>query len=187
VTRRIRGQEADTGRHIPILVVTAYATKEDEAACLEAGADGFLAKPFSPERLSSTLERFLLPVLGLEAESPVDMDTALQVVGGDRDLLRQAVGLFLERDYPRLLQNLKDGLVQQDAQAIKRTAHSLKGNLANLGSRSARDVVERIETMGRSADLLEMQATLEELEVEMKRFAACFTWWIPSHAQLVSA
>jgi CheY-like chemotaxis protein/signal transduction histidine kinase len=183
VTRRIRRQEADTGRHIPILVVSAYAAPGDEAACRQAGADGFLSKPFSPERLGRMMERFMLPAHGLEADSPVDMDIALQVVGGDRDLLRQAVGLFLERDYPRLLQDLRDGLARQDAPAVKRAAHSLKGNLANLGSRSAHEAAARIEAMSRAGELSQAQTALDDLQAEMKRLAACFARWMPAQSQ----
>jgi len=173
-TRLIRQREAGTGKHIPIVAITAYATKEDQDECLAAGADVYLPKPFSPERLSSAIERLLLPMPDLKAESPLDMDTALQVVGGDRELLRLAVGLFLERDYPRLLQDLKESLARRESQSVRRTAYSLKGDLASLGSRSAYDVASRIEAMGRAGDLDSASAALAQLEAEVKRFAAYF-------------
>ena len=118
--------------------------REDQERCLAAGVDGYLPKPFSPDRLSSAIERFMLPVPGLDAESPLDMDTALQVVGGDRELLRQAVSLFLERDYPRYVRNMKDGVARQDAGVIRKAASG------------------------------DVSAALEELETEVKRFAAYF-------------
>jgi CheY-like chemotaxis protein len=172
--RRIRQQETQSGRHIPILAITAYAVKEDQEKCLAAGADVYLPKPFSPERLNSAIEDSLLPLSGLDVESPLDMDTALQVVGGDRDLLRRAVGLFLERDYPRHLQDMKEGIARHDALAIRRAAHGLKGDLASLGSRSACDVALRIETMGREGVLDNVYAALQQLEAEVRRFAAYF-------------
>ncbi|MDA0709307.1 MAG: response regulator [bacterium] len=44
-TRRIRKNESETGRHIPIVAMTANAMKGDREACLGAGMDDYLSKP----------------------------------------------------------------------------------------------------------------------------------------------
>jgi CheY-like chemotaxis protein len=56
-TRNIRSFEAGTGRHIPILALTANAFEEDRNVCLQAGMDGFLAKPISTATLRAEIER----------------------------------------------------------------------------------------------------------------------------------
>jgi CheY-like chemotaxis protein/signal transduction histidine kinase/HPt (histidine-containing phosphotransfer) domain-containing protein len=174
-TRAIRKREAASGHHIPILAVTAYATKEDQRRCLEAGTDGYLSKPVSPEKLVAALERFLLPDGGHDSAPVVDLDGALEAVGGDRELLREAVGLFLEHDYPRHRAELREGLARQDARAIRAAAHGIKGAVGSFGGRAACDAALCLETMGRRGDLSVAQRALEELETEMERFAAFFT------------
>jgi two-component system cell cycle response regulator DivK len=46
-------------RSIPIIVVTSYALSGDEAKAKAAGADGYVAKPFSPRALLATIRRLL--------------------------------------------------------------------------------------------------------------------------------
>jgi CheY-like chemotaxis protein len=41
----IREKECTHGGHIPIVAMTAYAFKEDEEKCLEAGMDAYISKP----------------------------------------------------------------------------------------------------------------------------------------------
>jgi two-component system, cell cycle response regulator DivK len=56
-TRRIK-QNPEL-RAIPIIVVTSYALSGDDAKAVAAGADGYVAKPFSPRELLATIRKFL--------------------------------------------------------------------------------------------------------------------------------
>jgi len=46
-------------RHIPVLMLTARAGKEDREQGLEAGADEYITKPFSPGRLVDKVNELL--------------------------------------------------------------------------------------------------------------------------------
>jgi DNA-binding response OmpR family regulator len=54
VLRQMRSDE--TLRDIPVVVMSAWQSSQDIDAALEAGANGFLAKPFRIEELGSTVE-----------------------------------------------------------------------------------------------------------------------------------
>ena len=56
-TRQIRALEASLGTRVPILAMTANAMKGDEATCLAAGMDGYVAKPFEADKLFAMLDR----------------------------------------------------------------------------------------------------------------------------------
>ena len=56
-TRAIRRSERGSGRHIPIIAMTAYALKGDRERCLDCGMDAYITKPIRPEALLEALER----------------------------------------------------------------------------------------------------------------------------------
>lgn len=59
-TRLIREYERRQGKSpTPILALTAHATAEELAPCLDAGMNGYLTKPFKPEALADLLRRWL--------------------------------------------------------------------------------------------------------------------------------
>jgi CheY-like chemotaxis protein len=57
----IRAGERGTGRHIPIVALTAHAMKGDRELCLKTGMDDYLAKPIHPRELVAVLERWGKP------------------------------------------------------------------------------------------------------------------------------
>jgi CheY-like chemotaxis protein len=58
-TKAIRRLEAGTGRHLPILALTAHAMVEDEQKCLNAGMDAYLTKPINTKLLVSNIKRLI--------------------------------------------------------------------------------------------------------------------------------
>jgi CheY-like chemotaxis protein len=49
-----------TGKHIPIIALTAHALSGDRERCLAAGMDGYVAKPLSSSELKSAIEAVMM-------------------------------------------------------------------------------------------------------------------------------
>jgi two-component system, cell cycle response regulator DivK len=58
-TRRIKADDAL--RRIPLIVVTSYALSGDDAKARAAGADAYVAKPFSPRAMLAKIREYLPP------------------------------------------------------------------------------------------------------------------------------
>ncbi|MGA7188268.1 MAG: response regulator [Candidatus Acidiferrales bacterium] len=57
-TAKIREMEKITGRHQPVVALTAHAMKADHDLCLAAGMDGYLTKPIRQQELDELLEKY---------------------------------------------------------------------------------------------------------------------------------
>ena len=58
-TAAIREKELATGKHIPIVAMTAHALRGDEERCLAAGMDAYISKPIRTHELFATVDTML--------------------------------------------------------------------------------------------------------------------------------
>jgi CheY-like chemotaxis protein len=58
-TAILRAREVATGKHLPIIAMTAHAMKGDEARCLASGMDAYLTKPIKPSEVLDAIDRYL--------------------------------------------------------------------------------------------------------------------------------
>ncbi|MBI5653997.1 MAG: response regulator [Chloroflexi bacterium] len=176
-TRAIREKEKSLGGHLPIVAMTAFATKEYQSKCIEAGMDAYVTKPVRIEELNKTLEPLMMREPAA-TESPVNLRDALEVVGDDVDILRDAVASSLS-EVPEQLQQLKEAMTKQDASGVEAKAHRLKGVMGNLGGSQACAVGQCLETMGEQRNLSGGGELVTRFESEIARVVAFYsspTW-----------
>jgi signal transduction histidine kinase/CheY-like chemotaxis protein len=71
VVCEIRKREKLTGRHVPIIAMTAHAMKGDRERCLEAGMDDYVPKPVQFAVLAEAIDRVLGPTKAALQPAPV--------------------------------------------------------------------------------------------------------------------
>ena len=174
-TMALREKEKLTGRHQPILAMTALVMKGDRERCLAAGMDGYLAKPIRAQELDEVLEGYLAqkrnsPVMDIEspgfAQGSVNVDELLERLDGDRAFLAELTEVF-RNDYPRQLRGIRDALEANDPAGVRQRSHALKGALSSLAANRARDMAAGLERQGTSGDLAGAETALESLEQEV--------------------
>jgi two-component system, sensor histidine kinase and response regulator len=56
-TAAIRALERETGRHLPIIAMTAHAMQGDRERCIAAGMDDYVSKPLKIQELIELLQK----------------------------------------------------------------------------------------------------------------------------------
>ena len=182
----IRTEEGTvSGRHVPIVALTAHATDEDKARCLEAGMDDFLTKPFSESQLTTVLEKWLLkphrapaqePRLGTDVPVPdapsldrraIDKIRALQRPG-QPDVVAKIVGAYL-RDSPATVAAAREAALRRDFRALFEAAHRLKSSSAFLGANALVTCCTRLEAIGAVGQGEDLPSVLEAFASEFQR------------------
>jgi PAS domain S-box-containing protein len=148
-TREIRRRRpGETGPSI--LAMTANARREDEAACLGAGMDGFIAKPVRLEILRDALAQ----VASQAAVSVAALDVAAfeRLRALERDapgVLREIVTLYLS-DTPARVDSMRAAAEVRDAEKLGSLAHGLKGSSGYIGAREMELLCAEIERGARA-------------------------------------
>ncbi len=172
VVRAIRQHERATGRHLPIVALTAHSASGDRVRCLAAGMDAFLSKPVHKDELWAAVDRVTAAIPGATAPSSrlLDAAAARRACGGKVAILDKLCEAF-RRGLPDHLARCRSALREGDLPRLGEAAHMLCGTLgafstvagavastledsAVRGERdSCRALLGRLEDM--SAELLE--------------------------------
>ncbi len=189
-TTIIREKEKKTGKHVPIIALTAHAMKGDQENCFESGMDGYVSKPINPNKLFEEISR-LIPVQStIVKTSPesgasqpaeksvpskengpepvINKEAIMERLNGDESLLAEISGLFIDHS-PEMLDNIREAIEQRDRSALESAAHAFKGSVSNFFATAAVELALKLETMGRNNDMAGAREIFETLEEQVER------------------
>ena len=82
----------------------------------------------------------------------LDLDTTLENLGGDPELLQEILDYFMEMA-PQQLDDLESVLAAGDVDAVDLQAHSMKGGAANVGAVRLSAAARELEMLAKAGGL----------------------------------
>jgi len=149
-TQAIREKQKKTGRHIPIVAMTAHALASDRDRALKAGMDDYITKPARVEEVYRRVERAAL----------------LGGFAGDRKLAAEVIDVFLS-DAPKMIGRLQRAVRSRKLDAIQHAAHALKGSIGNFTTGLTFEAARKLEHAARERNLPEVKSRFIELRAEV--------------------
>ncbi len=180
-TRLIREHEG-TGRHTPIIAMTAHAMQGDRQRCLQAGMDDYVSKPIQPQDLFAVLKHWTsAPAAepapappqpaGENGDTPLNLETALPRFGDDRELFLEVLTEFVQR-LPDDLERLTAAMQSRDASQLSQEAHRLRGAAATLSAERLCTMAQQLEMQSREGDLSQAPGFVAAAQAEVPRLQA---------------
>jgi PAS domain S-box-containing protein len=182
-TRHIRDAEKNTGKHLPIIAMTAYAMKGDRERCLAAGMDEYISKPIQAAELFRVIEATMAAdgerptdLANRRVAKPFDRAATLERTDGNEKLLEEMAVLFVA-ECPRQMQKIQTAIARQDATLLEHAAHTFSGSVSNFCAPAAVAAAAVLEKMGRAGVTEGAAVAYEKLDEAVREL-------VPALAQL---
>ena len=193
-TRAIRDREAleRSGRHQPIVAMTANAMQGDRERCLAAGMDGYLSKPIDTASLMREVERVLgrsqgrairlaLSAEGASSVPDIDIAQALERLDGDHESLIMIAKMFVD-DCPAQIADIGRCVAARDPAALSYAVHNFGGTAANLSALALHDLLTRIGAAGKASNWGQAEELLRQLPHRLQGLEKQLERWVQTTA-----
>jgi len=159
-TKAIRMMEPPMST-IPILALTANATKADVEKCIAAGMNDYLPKPFTPDDLYRKLfdDLKIQPLQKTKKKQTTkpkaySLEYLRSVSGNNEEFIREMVLTFTQT-VPPVLADMKTAVEESDWEKLARLAHQIKPSFTLMGLNALRTNILFIEENAKQASKLD--------------------------------
>lgn len=157
-TKAIRLMETPQ-RNVPILALTANATKADVERCIASGMNDYLPKPFTPDDLYRKLFKDLKITTREKTKKKsgnklYNLDYLRSVSGDNVEFIREMVLTFTQT-IPPILEEMTQALQLEDWDKLARMAHQIKPSFTLMGLTSLRGSIVFIEENSKNGTKLD--------------------------------
>ena len=104
----------------------------------------------------------------MEGNIVFDKDEILKTFDGETEFLTELVEIFIS-DTPEQLSSIKEAVDNRNSKDLEKSAHKLKGAVANFGEKSAFETAQTLEMMGKECRLNGVEEVYDTLVKEIER------------------
>lgn len=163
-TRRIRADQRF--KALPVIAMTAHAMNGDKERCLEAGMNGYLAKPVDHKHLLRTIEQHLSA--GGAGMAPAVAPSATASGGEEPEIAGQMLALFLQLA-PERLRRMSAAAETRDSDALLQDAEKLISAAESIDSPELAAGAREIASAVSARDYASIEEKLIRLEQQVAR------------------
>lgn len=178
-TKRIRDSDFASPY---IIALTAYATSEHRERCIQVGMDDYLTKPLRQAEMISALKRACGQIADASISTQGQPERIIldhEILNGIREMggshgnqiLTQVIEEFLE-DLPQQVKAIESAIAQLDAEALRKSAHSLRSSSANLGGIALSEFCAELERLAQAGEVTSAMKQLDQLYTERDQLKA---------------
>lgn len=175
-TVEIRNHEKNRGIRIPIVALTAGVIKGEKEKCLEAGMDGFLAKPIEQNALREILKKYLIDLRsksdynqGIDNQNNEDLHfdktMLLEFIGNDQNVFNELLD-EVPNQFSADMAWLENALAEKNMGNAKKAAHSIKGAALGMCFNLMAEVAREIEMSITNDDSEKLDGQFKEITRE---------------------
>jgi PAS domain S-box-containing protein len=155
-TKAIRMMPPPTGV-VPIIALTANATRNDINLCIQAGMNDYLPKPFAPEDLYQKLVddlklRNRISAIEKPRKRLYDLNYLRNVSGNNTGFIREMITTFVQ-SIPNSLKDIQSNVDDDNWINVARIIHQIKPTLTLLGIESLKEKAVFIEDAGKKGNI----------------------------------
>lgn len=165
-TREIRRMQ--TKERVKIIALTANASGEHRTECLESGMDDYLAKPFTKQELLSLIRKVHRTTRPPEIDRSRFEAFQDSLGPGSDDFIADLIGDFLT-EANRFRAEIHAGILEDDADSVRRAAHTLSSNSRTFGAENLASTCRDIERLALDERLDEIAPLMDSFDDRVER------------------
>ena len=157
---------------LPVIALTAFALKGDDARFIKAGMNDYISKPFEENLFLQTISRWLgkgkleMPVVvsNVANNKIYNLSKLYDIAKGKESFVNKMIDLFKQHT-PASVAEIVNAYKNSDFEIIKKVAHRLKPSIDNMGIEMLKNEIREIEELAESGQHSEkLEMLIEQLE-----------------------